>query len=621
MAVTTDTHIQALEDVATRLRIHSIRSTTAAGSGHPSSSASAADLVAAIFFDAMRFDPKDPRNPLGDRFVLSKGHASPLLYAAWAEVGLLKPEDLLSLRQLDSDLEGHPTPRLPFVDVATGSLGQGLSAGVGLALGARMEGIDQRVYVLLGDGEMAEGSVWEAAQMAGHLHLDTLVAVVDVNRLGQTGPTMLGHEVRVYQKRLAAFGWRVLVIDGNDLRQVVPALRRARRAGGAPTAIVAQTLKGKGIEGVEDALNWHGKALPKDHAARAVAALESRLHGVPPPKIHRVRAGRGAAPAAAKAPATSVPELLPLGGSAATREAYGDGLVRLGARDGRVVVLDAEVSNSTFTERFRLAFPDRYVECYIAEQNMVSVAAGLAARGHIPFASTFACFLGRAFDQLRMAGISRSNVKLSGSHAGVSIGEDGPSQMALEDLAMFRALPECVVFYPSDAVSTDACLRLAAERRGMVYIRTSRPKTAVIYGADEAFAVGGLKVVRSSPADRLTVVGAGITLHEALAAHAELEKAGIAVRVIDLYCVKPVDGDALRRAAAGTGNRILTVEDHYAEGGLGDAVLAAVGGEGIAVYKLAVREIPRSGPPQALLERYGIDRRQIVARARELVGG
>lgn len=621
MAAMTDVHLHALEDVATRLRIYSIRATTAAGSGHASSSASAADLVAAIFFDAMRFDPREPRAPRGDRFVLSKGHAAPLLYAAWAEAGLLKPHDLLTLRQLDSDLEGHPTPRLPFVDVATGSLGHGLSVGVGLALGARMEGIDQRVYVLLGDGEMAEGSVWEAAQMAGHLHLDTLIGVVDVNRLGQTGPTMLGHDVRGYQKRFAAFGWRVLVIDGNDMRQVVPALRRARRAGGAPTAIVARTLKGKGIEGVEDAPGWHGKALPKDHAERAVAALESRLHGVPPPKIHRPRARLGTPVAAAptSAAAMNVPELPKMGGSAATREAYGDGLVRLGARDPRVVVLDAEVSNSTFAERFRFAFPDRYVEGYIAEQNMVGVAAGLAARGHVPFASSFACFLSRAFDQLRMAGISRSNVKLSGSHAGVSIGEDGPSQMALEDLAMFRAIPECVVLYPSDAVSTDACVRLAAERRGMVYIRTTRPKTPVIYGPDETFAVGGLKVIRLSEGDRLTIVAAGITLHEALAAHAELTKAGIAVRVIDLYCVKPVDGDALRRAAEETGNTLLTVEDHYAEGGLGDAVLESVGAGGIAVHKLAVREIPRSGPPQGVLERYGIDRRRIVARVRELL--
>lgn len=621
MGVIPDVHLHALEDVATRLRIHSIRATTAAGSGHASSSASAADLVAAIFFDAMRFDPREPRAPRGDRFVLSKGHAAPLLYAAWAEAGFLKPQDLLTLRQLDSDLEGHPTPRLPFVDVATGSLGQGLSVGVGLALGARLEGIDQRVYVLLGDGEMAEGSVWEAAQMAGHLHLDTLIGVVDVNRQGQTGPTMLGHDLRAYQRRFAAAGWRVFVIDGHEMREVVQALRRARRAGGAPTAIVARTLKGKGIEALEDAPGSHGKALPKDAAERAVAALESRLRGVPPPKILASRMRRGTRGATAPAASVTVPELPDVGTSAATREAYGDSLVRLGARDPRVVVLDADVSNSTFAERFRFAFPDRYVEAYIAEQNMVGVAAGLAARGHVAFASSFGCFLSRAFDQIRMAGISRSNVKLSGSHAGVSIGEDGPSQMALEDLAMFRAIPECVIFYPSDAVCTDACLRLAAQHRGMVYIRTTRPQMPVLYPRDEVFAVGGLKVLQASNRDRLTIVAAGITLHEALAAHAELASAGVAVRVIDLYCVKPVDGEALRRAATETDKALLTVEDHYSEGGLGDAVLDAVSPGSIAVHKLAVREIPRSGPARKLLERYGIDRRRIVARVREILGG
>jgi transketolase len=614
---TTNETIAALEDVATRLRIGSIRATTAAGSGHPSSSASAADLVAALFFDAMRFDLKHPRSPASDRFVLSKGHAAPLLYAVWAQVGLLEPDDLLTLRRIDSDLEGHPTPRLPFVDVATGSLGQGLSIGVGLALGARMQGYDARAWVLLGDGETAEGSVWEAAQIAAQEKLGNLVAIVDVNRLGQSGPTMLGDDVRAYQRRFIAFGWRAVVLDGHDMPAIVPALRRARRGGEAPVAIVCRTVKGKGIEGIEDREGWHGKPLAADAAERAVAALEGTLHHVPPPPI---RPPRRKSPAAAERPAHAVAvPAVPTSGEAATRESYGDALVRLGAENEHVVALDGDVKNSTYAERFKAAYPERYIEAYIAEQNMVGMAAGLAARGFVPFASSFACFLTRAADQIRMAGISRSNIKLCGSHAGVSIGEDGPSQMGLEDLALFRAVPDSVVLYPSDAVSTEACVKLAAGYHGVVYIRTTRPKTAVLYRPDEIFAIGGLKVVRQSDHDTLTLVGAGITLHEALAAHDELARVGIAVRVIDLYSVKPIDGGALKAATAGA--LIVTVEDHYPEGGLGDAVRDAVAGSDISVAKLAVTAIPRSGSPRELIERYGIGRAAIAARVLDLAKG
>ncbi len=615
MSVATDTRIHALEDVATRLRIESIRATTAAGSGHPTSAASAADLVAAVFFDAMRLDPDDPRSVWSDRFVLSKGHAAPVLYAAWAEVGVIRRQALTTLRDIDSDLEGHPTPRLSFVDVATGSLGQGLSVGAGLALGARLAGSDARVYVLLGDGEVAEGSVWEAAEVAAHDGLEHLIAIVDVNALGQSGPTMLGHDVRTYQRRFAAFGWRAIVVDGHDMGAVAGALRRARNGRGAPTAIVARTIKGKGIEGVEGLEGWHGKPLPAEAAERAIKTLEARLHHLPPPPIHRPRRRARAAPGAAAGAAHPVP-----GGAIATREAYGEALVRLGAAEPRVVVLDGDVKNSTYADRFRDAYPDRFVEAFIAEQNMVGMAAGLAAQGYVPFASSFACFLTRAADQVRMAGISRSNVKLCGSHAGVSIGEDGPSQMALEDLALFRAVPEAVVFYPADGVATDACVRLAATRRGIVYIRTTRMKTEAVYPADEAFTVGGLKVPRASAGDRLTIVAAGITLHEALAAHDELRAAGIPVRVVDLYSVKPVDADGLLAAARATGNTLVTVEDHYAEGGIGDAVSAAVAGAGVIVHRLAVREIPRSGAPRKLLERYGIGRQAIVTKAREILG-
>jgi len=617
MNIQADARIAALEDVATNLRIDSVRATTAAGSGHPTSCASAAELVAAVFFDAMRFDPDAPRDPASDRFVLSKGHAAPVLYAAWAAVGVVDRKDLEMLRQIDSDLEGHPTPRLPFVDVATGSLGQGLGAGLGLALGARLAGTDARVFVLLGDGEMAEGSVWEAAALAAHDNVDNLVAIVDVNALGQSGPTMLGHDVKAYQRRFAAFGWRATVVDGHDMAKVVEALRRARRSRGMPSAIIAQTIKGKGLEGVEGLPNWHGKPLPPDAATRVIAALESRLHHLPPPPISRPRRRAKRPPLVAR----ETPKAAPPAGEVATREAYGEALVRVGEADPRVVALDGDVKNSTFAEKFMAKFPDRYFDAFIAEQNMVSTAAGLAAQGFVPFASSFACFLERGADQIRMAGISRSNIKLCGSHAGVSIGEDGPSQMALEDLALFRAIPEAVVFYPSDGVSTDACVQLAAAHRGVVYIRTTRMKTPAVYKDDEEFAIGGLKVVRATPTDRATVVAAGITLHEALAAHAELAARGINVRVIDLYCVKPVHGHALVEAAAATSMIMITVEDHYTQGGIGDAVAEAVGGSGVVLHRIAVREIPRSGPPRKLLARYGIDRAAIVAKVDELVTG
>jgi transketolase len=610
--------IQSLEDVATRLRIESIRATTAAGSGHPTSCASAADVVAAIFFGAMRLDPEEPRALTSDRFVLSKGHAAPVLYAAWAEIGAVKREELATLRDIDSDLEGHPTPRLPFVDVATGSLGQGLGAGLGLATGARLAGTDARVFVLLGDGEMAEGSVWEAVELAAHRGADNLVAVVDVNGLGQSGSTMLGHDVEAFQRRFRAAGWRALAIDGHDMRAILDAVRRARSGRGSPTAIVARTMKGKGIAGVEGLEGWHGKPLPADAAERAIATLEARLHHAPAPPVQRPRRRAVNLPSAAAGEAA--PVQIPADASIATREAYGDALARLGARDGRVVALDGDVKNSTFAEKFMQAHPDRYVECYIAEQNMVSVAAGLAAQGYVPFASSFACFLSRASDQVRMAGISGSNLKLCGSHAGVSIGEDGPSQMALEDLAIFRAVPGAIVLYPSDAASTHACVQLAARHRGIAYIRTTRMKTPVVHPADRAFRIGGLEVVRASDQDRLTVVAAGVTLHEALAAYDELRSAGIAIRVIDLYSVKPVDREGLLAAARATRNTLLTVEDHYAEGGLGAAVLEAVGDAGVITHRMAVGEVPRSGAPKKLLDRYGISRGAIVRRVKDLVG-
>jgi transketolase len=615
--------IPVLHNIATQLRIDSIRATTAAGSGHPTTCASAADLVAALFFAEMRFDPQHPRHAHNDRFVLSKGHAAPLLYAAWSAVGLVPPAELLKLRELGNDLEGHPTPRLPFVDVATGSLGQGLAAGLGIALNARRIGSDYRTYVLMGDGENAEGSVWEAAESATHFGVDTLVGITDVNRLGQSRPTIWQHDLGALARRWAGFGWHTIQIDGHDFGAILDALAEARATKGRPTMILAKTFKGRGVSFAEDKDGWHGKAFKAgDEADRAVRELEATLKPVPAGAIAALRAAipMPAQPDAAPTPRPAVPPpSYKAGDLVATREAYGTALARLGAIDERIVVLDADVGNSTFSERFEKVAPERFFQHYIAEQVMVGTAMGLAARGAIPFPSTFACFLTRAYDFIRMAAISNLNIKLAGSHAGVSIGEDGPSQMALEDLAMTRAEPNFTVLYPCEAVSAERCVELAAYQPGPVYIRTSRPKTPVIYDVDEPFHVGGSKVLRQSAADAVTVVGAGVTVFEALKAFETLAADRIAIRVIDAYSLQPIDADTLRAAARATAGRVVTVEDHYAAGGLGDAVAAAIAPGGFAVHRLAVREIPRSGKPEELLEHFGVGAANIVAAVRSMV--
>lgn len=607
------TSIPTLRNIATRLRIDCVRSTTEAGSGHPTTCMSAAEIVAVLFFSEMRFDPKDPRNPAADRFVLSKGHAAPILYAAWAEAGLFPREALLNLRRLDSDLEGHPTPRLPYVDVATGSLGQGMCAGIGIALNARRIKSDYRTYVLLGDGELAEGSVWEAANLGQHFNLDNLCAIVDVNRLGQSQPTQFGHDMTAIERRWTAFGWNAIVVDGHNVIALRSAFERARSTKGQPTVVLAQTVKGKGIESIAGKDGWHGRALKKgDETNRAIAELESQIvpgeapFSIDPP-----------APAATKdapadysrmpAPSYTRNDLV------ATREAWGTALASLGGVDPRVVALDADVKNSTFSERFEKAHPDRFFECFIAEQGMIGAAMGLAARGAIPFASTFACFLTRAADFIRMAGVSFSNVKYAGSHAGVSIGEDGPSQMALEDLAMMRAIPDCAVLYPCDAVSTERLVVEMARHTGPAYMRTSRPKTPVIYDPSDRFPIGGSKVLRRGGNDDAVVVGAGVTVFEALKAHDQLKEQGIGITVIDAYSVQPIDAATIIDAAKAAGGAVITVEDHYAAGGLGDAVSEAVAAAGIAVQRLAVREIPHSGQPDELIDRYGISARHVVA--------
>ncbi|HWF18448.1 MAG TPA: transketolase [Verrucomicrobiae bacterium] len=606
---------EALSGIANQLRIDSIMATTAAGSGHPSSCCSAADLVAALFFGHMRFDPKNPKYPNNDRFILSKGHAAPLLYAAWAELEFIPREHLLTLRRLDSDLEGHPTPRLPFVDVATGSLGQGLGVGAGMALCARLDKLDYRTYVLMGDGECAEGSVWEAASLAGIYQLNNLVAIVDVNRLGQSEPTALGYDVDAYRKRFEAFNWRTEVINGHDMEEILEVLGAAG-LGKQPLAIIAKTQKGHGVSFMEDKEGWHGKALSKEEAETAIAELQPKARtGLPEPIP---------APSELPLPKNEAPSSYPalnykLGDSIATREAYGNALLRIGSVDERIVAVDGDTKNSTFADKFFKKFPERSTECYIAEQNMVGVATGYATRGKVPFASTFACFFSRAYDQIRMAGISMANVKLVGSHVGVSIGEDGTSQMALEDIAMMRAVAGSVVLYPSDAVSAEKLVEQMALHKGVSFLRTSRPKTPVIYGNDESFPIGGAKIRKQGAGDKVTVVGAGVTLFEALKAADELAKDGIGITVIDAYSVKPLGKDVIKDAAQKTGNLVVTVEDHYAEGGLGDAVAGELSEDGIKVHKLAVRELPHSGKPEELLAKYGIDSAAIVKAVKSLV--
>lgn len=618
--MTSPQELTTLQTAARKLRIHSLRSTAEAGSGHPTSCLSAADLVAATFFHAMRFDPADPTNPANDRFILSKGHAAPILYAALAEAGALPVDELGTLRQFTSDLEGHPTPRLPWVAAATGSLGQGLSVGVGVALnGKYLDKLDYRVYVLLGDGEVAEGAVWEAAALASHYHLDNLVGMVDVNGLGQSQRTMYDHDVATYQLRFAAFGWHTIVVDGHKMEEILAALDEARTVKERPTVIVAKTLKGRGVSFLEDREGWHGKPLKKgEELEKALKELPlngtGRSLSITRPSVATTKA-LAIAPTADTYPVPSYQ----LGEKVATRAAYGTALVKLGAINPLVVALDGDTKNSTFAEKFLAAHPQRFFESYIAEQNMVGAAVGLATCGKIPFVSTFAAFLTRAFDHIRMAAISGVTIKYVGSHCGVSIGEDGPSQMGLEDLAMMRAVPHSVVLYPSDAVSTERLVAAAADLQGTTYIRTSRPATPVLYANTEEFPIGDSKVLRASDRDRITVIAAGVTLHEALAAYEILKAAGINIRVIDAYSVKPIDSQGILHAAAQTHNTVMVVEDHYYDGGLGDAVLNAVAAHGVRVHKVAVTDVPRSGKPEELLDVYGLSARRIVEQVKSLL--
>lgn len=608
-----------LHNVATRLRIDSIRATWEAGSGHMTSSCSAADIVAALFFGVMRYDPKNPRLSGNDRFILSKGHASPVLYAAWAEAGFIDRAELLKLRKIDSDLEGHPTTRLPFVDMSTGALGQGLSGGIGMAWTAKfLDRADYRTYVLLGDGECTEGGVWEAAQLGCHYRLDNLCTVVDVNRQGQSGPTMLEHDMDGYKRQWEGFGWHAIVVDGHDLQALLDAFTEAGETKGRPTVVLAKTIKGKGIPEVEDKPGWHGKP-PKseDMARQAIEHLEAELIPDAPGPAFRAPTS---VPRTREDGRPMLPPTYTKGDNVATRTAFGDAMVALGTVNPSLVGLDGDVKDSTRMQKFADQFPERFLECYIAEQNMVGAAVGIQSLGRLPFVATFACFLTRAHDFIRMAAISKANITFMGSHVGVSIGEDGPSQMGLEDIAMMAAQPNTVVLYPADAVATHWLVNAAAGYQGIAYIRTNRPNSPVLYDSEERFPIGGSKVLRHSDDDRITIVAAGMTLLEALKAYDSLQKAGIPARVIDLYSIKPIDRPTLIDAARYTQGRILTVEEHYEHGGLGDAVLAAVAEEGARVRKLAVRDIPRSGKPDELLDRYGISADAIVTAAKQMVG-
>ena len=610
-----------LRNLARLVRYYILLSTTEAGSGHPTSSLSAADLMTILVFGGFfHFDPANPENPANDRLIFSKGHASPLLYALWAAAGKITEEELKTLRMFGSRLEGHPAMTFPYTEAATGSLGQGLSIGVGMALNAKyLDKIPYRTFVLLGDSEIAEGSVWEAMQCAAHYKLNNLAGILDVNRLGQRGETMHGHDLEAYEKKVIAFGWNAIMIDGHSHDEIARAYEHALTATEKPVMIIARTLKGKGISFLEDQDGWHGKALSRDqfqNALKELGEVDRTIRGeiAPPPAYSSSSNLETRSPGNVPAPSPTQelpPPVYPIETPVATRKAYGNALARISPAFPDIVVLDAEVGNSTFAEIFKKAHPERFFEMYIAEQNMAGAALGMSRRGKIPFCSTFAAFFTRAFDQIRMSQYSDANIKFTGSHAGVSIGEDGPSQMGLEDLAMFRTLRDGVVLYPSDAISTERLVEEAAQSRGIVYIRTTRKDTPILYDAGEKFPIGGSKTIRSNNHDIATIVAAGITLHEALAAHESLQKERISIRVIDCYSIKPLDTATLLKAAQET-HTLITVEDHYPEGGLGEAVAAALANSGASMHSLAVRRRPKSGEPNELLDYEEISKDAII---------
>ncbi|GHO55215.1 transketolase [Ktedonobacter robiniae] len=615
----TQPQIQQWTNLAQQLRVDSIRCTTTAGSGHPTSSMSAADLMAVLMISYLRYDFDNPKHPNNDHLIFSKGHAAPLLYSMYKAAGAIDDAELMTLRKFGSRLEGHPTPALPYVDVATGSLGQGLPIGVGVAMaGKYLDKLPYHVWVVLGDSEMAEGSIWEACDKAGFYKTDHLIAILDCNRLGQRGETELGWNTAAYAARAQAFGWHAIEIDGHDYEQINQAYAEALQTEGRPTMIIAKTKKGKGVSFLENKEGWHGKPVPKDKEDEALQELHRPARSM----TFSVQKPENLQPASIPpAKAVDLPRY-EVGSSEATRKAYGDALKALGDADGHVVAMDGEVSNSTYAQEFAKAFPERFFEQFIAEQQLVATAIGMQVRHYIPFASTFAAFFSRAYDFIRMGAISRANIRLCGSHAGVSIGEDGPSQMALEDLAMMRAVFGSTVLYPSDPNQAAQLVAEMAKHDGIVYLRSTREKTPVLYAPDEKFTVGGSKVVKQSAQDKVTVVAAGITLHEALKAYEQLKGENIHARIIDAYSVKPIDEETILAAAEEAGNKIVTVEDHWPEGGLGDAVTEVFtqrDGPMPQVVKLAVQSMPGSGTPAELLEEAGISAHHIVQAVKALI--
>jgi transketolase len=604
--------LKALEKIAARLRIHSLRMTTAAGSGHPTTCLSMAEIAACLFFQEMRYNVKDPQDWGNDELVLSKGHAAPILWAAYAEAGIISLGELSDLRKVTSNLEGHPTPRMPWIKAATGSLGQGLSVGVGIALAQKIGRSPGRTFVMMGDGECAEGSVWEAANSAMHLGLKNLIAIVDINRLGQSDQTMHGHDLRAYERKFKAFGWDVCKVDGHNVDRILRAFEKTKKAK-KPVAILARTIKGKGVSFIEDKNGWHGRPLKEDELRQALEEIgpmpemDSRKYVRKPRKAQPPRWKKGIHF-----------ERTQYSDKTASRLAYGIALQKLGQVNERVVALDGDVKNSTYAEKFFAAFPGRSFQTYIAEQNMVGMGIGLSAKGYIPFIATFAAFLSRAHDQIRMSAYSFSNIKFCGSHVGVSIGEDGPSQMGLEDMAIFRPIPGCVVLYPCDAFSTEGCVESMFQHNGLAYLRTTRPATPLLYSREEGFPIGGSKVLRQSEKDVATIVAAGITVFEALKAQEELGKENVGVRVIDAYSVQPLDRATIGREVAETGGRVVVVEDHFPGGGLGEAVALALAGSARIVH-LCVKDFPRSGKPSELMEMYGISASHIVKAVKELI--
>jgi len=610
--------IDKFKKLSKLIRYYILLSTTEAGSGHPTSALSATDLMAVLFFGGFyRFNFKNPKFENNDRFILSKGHAVPALYAVYAAAGILTEANLKKLRKFDSPLEGHPTPRFQYNEIASGSLGQGLSVGVGMAINAKyLDKLPYRTYVLLGDSEMAEGSVWEAIELASYYKLDNLIGIIDVNRLGQRGETILGHKVKEYAKRISAFGWQTIVIDGHNLKEIEKAFKKANQIKNKPIMIIAKTVKGKGVSFLENKNGWHGRALTGEEFKKALNELgeiDKKICGVIalPENIspRMTRLGREI---------IAVSDISYSDKTCSTRLAFGNAITRLGKKYPEIVVLDGEVGNSTYSEIFEKEFPNRFFQMFIAEQNMVGTALGLDKRGKIPFVPTFGAFLTRAFDQIRMSQYSEANIKFIGSHAGVSIGEDGPSQMALEDIAMFRTILNSVILYPSDAMSAEKLVEEAIKFKGIVYLRATRSATPIIYKPNENFPIGGSKVLKKSEKDAVTVVAAGITLFEALKAYEILQKEGINIRIIDLYSVKPIDENSLKQAAKET-KAIITVEDHFAEGGIGEAVRSVFSANAPSIYSLAVRKMPRSGKPEELLDFEEISCKEIIKKVKGIV--